>query len=449
MRRGVFVLMLLASAVAAEAAAPSRLVLPPPAAMRLQSPAHTVISPSGKYLAFIATDSLGVDRLWVRSIAGTPARKLAGTEGARFPFWSPDDRSIGFFAKGKLKTIATDGSATHVLCDAKDARGGAWSPAGVIVFAPDDEGPIFRVSATGGTPTAITRTAAPLDTSDHREAAEEEHAAPGDRMPSFLPDGRHFLYQQYPDDEGLYRLMVGSVDGGESKPVLIGESKTPMLASSAAIYAAPGYLIFSRTQDLVAQKFDAGSLEVSGPELPLTTVTADPGVEGAPRVSVSNTGALAYCNQATYSVMEWFSKDNRSLGKLPVEPGPYEAVVAAPDSRRAVLVRFVASDDTDLWLANLQSGFASRLTHEKGMERAPRWSTDGWRVIFRSNRDGKWKTYSKAVDGTDTENIVTASTTQHLAKTVLPDGRELRLSPVPGRAAGQIVIKSWTSLLPR
>jgi len=449
MRRGVWLCLMLASAATAVAAPAPRAVLPPPIGTRLQSPAHTVISPSGKYLAFIATDSLGVDRLWVRSIAAASARKLAGTEGARFPFWSPDDRSIGFFAKGKLKTIATDGSASRTLCDAKDARGGAWSPSGVIVFAPDDEGPLYRVSATGGAAVAITHLAAPLDTSDHRESEEEEHAQPGDRMPSFLPDGRHFLYQQYPDDEGLYRVMVGSVEGGDRKPVLVGESKTPMLASSAAIYAAPGYLIFSRMQVLMAQKFDAGSLEVSGPEIPLTSVTPDPSLEGAPRVSVSANGTLAYCNQATYSVMEWFSKDGRSLGKVPVEAGPYESVASAPDSRRAVLVRFVASDDTDLWLANLQSGFASRLTHEKGMERAPRWSSDGWRVVFRSNRDGKWKTYSKAVDGSDEEALVTASTAQHLAKSVLPDGRELRLSPVPGRSAGQTVIRSWTSLLPR
>ena len=442
MRRGAWMLLLLASVTAAVAAPAPRVILPPPLGMRLQSPAHTVISPSGKYLAFVATDSLGVDRLWVRSIAGASARKLAGTEGARFPFWSPDDRSIGFFTHGKLKTIATDGSATRVLCDAKDGRGGAWSPAGVIVFAPDDEGPLYRVSATGGAPQAITRLAAPLDTSDHRESVEEEaHAAPGDRMPSFLPDGRHFLYQEYPDDEGLYRVMVGSLEGGESKRVF--------LASSAAIYAAPGYLIFSRMQTLVAQKFDAERMEVTGPEIELGSVSPDASVEGAPRVSVSTNGTMVYCNQFTYTAMEWFSKDGRSLGRVPVEPGPYEVVVAAPDSRRAVLVRFVASDDTDLWLANLQSGFASRLTHEKGMERSPRWSTDGWRVVFRSNRDGKWKTYSKAVDGTDTETLVTASVTQRLAKTVLPDGRELKLVPVPGRVAGQTVIRNWMSLLPR
>src|SRR5262249_52541545 len=117
MRRGVWVYLLLGVIAAiAHAAPPPRTVLPPPLGTRLQGPTHTVISPSGKYLAFVATGSLGVDRLWVRSITTASARKLAGTEGASFPFWSPDDRAIGFFAKGKLKTIATDGSATHVLC---------------------------------------------------------------------------------------------------------------------------------------------------------------------------------------------------------------------------------------------------------------------------------------------------------------------------------------------
>ena len=401
-----------------------------------------MISPGGQRLAFVATDSLGVDHLWVRALDTGRARLLPGTRGAAFPFWSPDDRAIGYFAGGKLRVIAPDGSGARVLCDAKDGRGGAWSPSGAIVFAPDDEGPLSRVSARGGRPVVVTHLAAALDTSDHRESVEEEeeHREPGDRMPCFLPEGKHFLYQQFPDEEGLYDVMLGSLDGGPAKKVL--------LASSAAIYAAPGYLVFSRMQVLLAQKWDAERMEVTGPEIPLAKVFPDAGVEGAPRVSVSARGVLAYSNRAAFQSLEWFAKDGRSLGAVPVEPGPYAAVVPSPDSRRAVLVRFVSADDTDLWLADLRTGIASRLTHERGMERSPRWSADGRRVIFRSNRDGRWKLYARAADGSGSEESLGAKGPA-LASLALPDGRELRLVPVSNQLAGHTVIRDWTTLLAR
>ena len=426
-------------AAGASWAAPGRSIYPPPAQAGLDAPANSVISPSGKWLAFVATDSLGAAHLWVRSLESGRARPLPATQGASFPFWSPDEGAIGFFARGKLRAISRDGTGARILADAKHGHGGAWSPSGAIVFAPDDEGPIVRVDAQGGRPVAVTRSAAPLDTSDHHgSAGGEERGEAGDRMPCFLPDGEHFLYQEYPDEQGLYRVMVGSLQGGEGKQVL--------LAGSAALYAAPGYLIFSRLQVLMAQKWDPASLSVTGPEIPLGHVAPDPDAEGAPRVSVSARGALAYSNRASSRTLEWFSKDGRSLGALPVQPGPYVAVVPSPDSRRAVLVRFVSSGLTDLWVADLHTGAASRLTHEKGMEKAPRWTVDGRRIVFRSNRDGRWRTYATAADGSGTEQLL-AARAPALANVVPPDGRELRLVPVPHQLAGHTVVRDWTSLL--
>jgi len=420
-----------------------RSAFPPPPGARLETPAHSVISPSGARLAFAATDSAGHDWLWVRSLATGRARRLAGTEGARFPFWSPDDRAIGYFAHGKLRAIAPDGSGARVIAGAPEGYGGAWSRGGTIVFAPDEAGPIWRVRTRGGRATRLTRIETELDSSDHRESVEEERAEPAHRAPCFLPDGKHFLYQEYPDEEGLYRVLLGSIDGGEPRPVL--------LASSSALYAPPGYLIYSRMQVLVAQKWDPAHMEVTGAPVPLSEVAADPGVDGAPRVSISASGALAYSNQASVAGLEWVDPAGKSLGRVPLEPGPYEGVALSPDGRRAVLVRFVSPGDTDLWLVDLGKGIGARFTHEKGMERAPRWLPDGSRVVFRSNRDGRWRSYSKAADNSESEQVLASGDVAGRtgASQVTTGGRTLRLVALPQRGAGHTVIRDWTTLLPR
>lgn len=398
MRRSVALLWAgpLVASLGVAAPAP-RATYAPPARVRLETPAHSAISPSGAWLAFVATDSTGADQLWVRSLGTSRARRLPGTQGAAFPFWSPADRAIAFFARGKLRAISPGGTGARVICDAKDGRGGAWSPSGAIVLAPDDEGPLVRVSARGGRPTPVTHLAAALDTSDHRESVEEEeHGEPGHRMPCFLPDGRHFLYQEFPDEEGLYDVMLGSLDGGADKKVL--------LASSAAIYAAPGYLVFSRGQVPIAQKWDAERMEVTGPEIPVAHVFPDPGVEGAPRVSVSASRALAYSNRASICGLEWFGRDAESLGRVPMEPGPYVAVAVSSDGSKASLARYVSAKETMLWTVDLRTGIGARIPGASG-ERLK-------------------------------------------SKRFTEDGRELRLVPVPDRHAGHTVIRDWTTLLP-
>src|SRR5262249_20162382 len=115
-------------------------------------------------------------RLWIRSLDSLTAKSLAGTEGATFPFWSPDGAYVGFFSQGKLKKIAVAGGPVQTLCDASAGRGGTWNQDGVIVFAPGSSGALYRVSAAGGTSSPVTKTSG------------------SHRYPHFLPDGRHFLY---------------------------------------------------------------------------------------------------------------------------------------------------------------------------------------------------------------------------------------------------------------
>src|SRR5205807_1706181 len=145
--------------------------------------------------------------LWVRPVDELAARRVEGTKGASLPFWSPDSRSIAFFANGKLSRVEVAGGRPKVLCNAADGRGGSWSREDVIVFAPALTSPLMQMPSHGGEPKPLTA----LD----RARQEISH-----RWPSFLPDGWHFLYlvrTENPQDSGVY---LGSIAGERRLPLI-------------------------------------------------------------------------------------------------------------------------------------------------------------------------------------------------------------------------------------
>ena len=191
---------------------------------------NIAISPDGRWLAFTAATG-GKVQLWVRALDASEARALPGTEGARFPFWSPDNHWIGFFTATKLKKIEISGGPPQTLCDVVTPRGGAWNRDGVILFSGSSAG-LFRVAATGGEVTVLTT----LD----RAGQEITHF-----NPSFLPDGRHFLYTIQSGQKETLGIYLGSLDG---------KVKQRLLSDySSAVYAPPGYLLFRREEALLAQ----------------------------------------------------------------------------------------------------------------------------------------------------------------------------------------------------
>ena len=203
-----------------------------------------VLSPDGSSIAFAATGADGRTGLWVRPTKGLEARALPGTEGAIFPFWSPDSRSLGFFAESKLKTIELDGGSAQIICDVPLGRGGAWGPGGVILFSPAPSAPLMRVSASGGTPVSITK----LDNTLHTSH----------RWPFFLPDGKHFLYIALHHDASKSAnnmLYYASLDGRENRPLFRSQTN--------AVYAS-GFLLFGRGDQLMAQPFNPSSGTLSG-----------------------------------------------------------------------------------------------------------------------------------------------------------------------------------------
>ncbi len=353
--------------------------LPPPA-----------ISPDGKRLAFVANLE-GKTQLWIRPLNSVTAQPLPGTDNADYPFWSPDSRSLGFFAGGKLKKIDVSGGPPQTLCNTPgNARGGAWNNDGVIIFA-INAGPLSRVSSSGGA-------AAPLTTV---EAGETGH-----RGPSFLPDGRHFLFFA----NGKQSLYAGSLDTKDR--ILLRSS------ASTAAYAPPGYILFVQEMSLMAQRLDVNSLKLTGDAFPVAVhvglINASIG-----QFSVSDRGVIAYSSGIG---------DDRQLVRLdragkPIEkigsPLSYWDLALSPDQKRAAVQR----TDNDLWMVDLIRGLPSRLTFNTAIEDAPVWSPDGSRVLFNSNAKGLTDIYSKASSSAGTEELVLKSGTNKYPTDWSRDGR--------------------------
>jgi predicted Ser/Thr protein kinase len=261
---GLLALVLLAPAARhfGERPAPERVVrflLPPPDQGEfgiLSRDGSAVISPDGSTVVVpIAGSSDGGEvHLWVRRLDETSLRKLDGTRGATYPFWSPDSRNIAFFADGKLKRVPVAGGSVLPVCSAEGGRGGDWSEQDVILFSPDNRSPLFAVSASGGEPKAVTRL----------ESGTRNH-----RMPVFLPGGRRFLYVSLtaPVGGGTCPVHIGSLDAGEGREVLRSDSRVSWVPPAAG--EELGRVVFVRNQVLLSQAFDPHKLAVSGEPLVL------------------------------------------------------------------------------------------------------------------------------------------------------------------------------------
>ncbi|HEY3125281.1 MAG TPA: hypothetical protein VGK70_14620, partial [Thermoanaerobaculia bacterium] len=385
-----------------------------PVRLQMVSPPNAVlgwfaaVSPDGNWLAFTAAPANGTVSLWLRSLGSLGARSLPGTEGASHPFWSPDSHALGFFAGGKLKTIDLSGGTPQTVCEASsDVRGGTWGAKGTIVFAPFFQGGLFRVPATGGevSPTTV------LDPI----RKEQTH-----RWPSFLPDGRHFFYYaSRGSGEEPGEILVGSLDGGPPKRLL--------QSSSLALFAAPGYLFYSRGGTLLAQPFDGKDLRLTGKPVPIAErLSSVGGMSGLRSVSVSSTGVLVYqTGSGSATQLVWLDRNGRDLGTLG-PPADHYAPRLSPDGTRLAEGRMNLESTTgDIWLTDLTRNVSSRFTFDPADEQLPVWSPDGKRLFFGSSRDGVQNLYQAASDRPGSEELLLRSSVWKVADDVSPDGRFL------------------------
>jgi len=345
------------------------------------------LSPDGRLLAYVASTPDGKSVLWLRPIDFLQAQPLPGTDGATYPFWSPDSRFIAFFAGGKLKKIESSGGPPFTICDASDGRGGTWNRDGDILLTPAVNTTLFRVSSSGGPLIPVTT----LDPSKN----ETTH-----RWPYFLPDGRHFLYFTgsvfSPRETLTNSVLLGSLDSKESKLLLHSHTN--------AIYAS-GHILFMRQFTLMAQPFDTTSLQLTGDAVPI----ADPVQEGRSVAkgvfSASENGLLTYVEGASGAdrQLEWFDRDGKEMGAVPGADA-YAGVRISPDGKR--LAYYLDSAGYDIWSFDIARGVKTALSFGSGSGQGnlyPVWSPDGRRIIYTSYRNGKYGLYLKASDGSGTE----------------------------------------------
>jgi Tol biopolymer transport system component len=351
------------------------------------------LSPDGRVLVMVGYSAPANDyMLWTSDLGGRRVTLLDGTQGAAYPFWSPDGKSVGYFADGKLKKLDVSGGQPQVLCDAPNGRGGTWNRDGVILFAPDALGGIWRVSSWGGAPVQVT-------------TPDASRSEAGNRWPVFLPDGKHFIYlaANFSGKPGINALFVGSLDKPE-KHFLVN-------ASANAAYAEPGFLLYLRDKTLVAQPLDMRHFALNGePHTVSDEVLYFPqvyrAVFGVARgdVLVTQTGKGVYLSQLT-----WLDRSGKQVGAIG-KPSWYNNVQLSPDGRR------VAADqtdpdgrNTDIWVQDPARDSTTRLTFDPALDMTPVWSPDSKQLLISSNRTLDFRLYAKNADGSGSDEQIVKS----------------------------------------
>ncbi len=326
------------------------------------------------------------------------------------PFWSPDGRYIAFFADGKLKRIEPSGGSPLALYDSNGV-GGAWGPAGDLLFA-EPTGPIYRLPSAGGRAVPVTK----LDEGRH----ETSH-----RYPGFLPDGKHFLYTALnlagsPQD-AANRLYVGSIDGAPAKPL--------MPLSTNAIYSQ-GYLLYMiggvSSGSLLAQAFDAKRLETRGEPLAVAeSISANLGYYNFASFTASSNGVLVYDSTFLSTRLQWLDRTGRLLSTFG-DPGRYAFPRISPDGSRIAFAMYDTGINKDqIWIGDVARGTQTRLTSGPGESGTPVWSPDGTRVAFRTDTKHQADLALRATSGAAEDEALSDEPGQRVPEDWSRDGRFL------------------------
>jgi serine/threonine protein kinase len=309
-------------------------------------------------------------KLWVHSLESGAVAALAGTEGGRFPFWSPDTRSIGFFSGGKLRVVEASGGPVQTICDAGNPRGGTWGTSGVIVFAPDVGSGLSRVAASGGTPEPFT-------------VMSDRNKHTTHRWPFFLPDGKNVLYlaanhaRPRSEENGIY---VASLNGGAPRRL--------MPSNGSAQYES-GRLLTVHDTSLMAFPFDVKRVTITGqPVRVADDVHFDIGVWRG-TFTASETGVLAYqlARGGDGGRLTWVDLSGRRVAPV-ADRSPAFSPELSPDGRRVSVV--MGDPNNDVWVYELERGVQTRLTTNVQAQVAPVWSPDGSRIVFvQGLREGR------------------------------------------------------------
>lgn len=403
---------------------------------RAEGTGSIALSPDGTRAIFGIRESGTDDFLWVRVLATGEWKKISGSQGARNPFWSPDGRHLGFFAQGKLMKSDLSGAPPVALCDAEFGRGGSWSRDGTIVFSPTAVSGIFRISAAGGEPQPVTTLDSELDVSH--------------RWPSFLPDGRRFVYF------AATRAGLSSTPGTIWLASLDSAERKPLVSTFANAVVASGHLLFVRDDALMAQPLDEAAGRLVGEAVLLAdSVLVDEG-RGRAAFSASSTGAIAYRagEAASLRTVTIFNREGTVLQRFeePAVYASYSALTFSPDgSRLAIEIADTKERNDDLWILETDRAIRTRITFDPNGDFVPAWSNTGSRMAFSRAETAKhWYLIVRDVDGAGGEKVVYQSEEESIWATGWsPDDALLACSIQDGRGGRDVIVVPLDGSPPR
>ncbi len=395
----------------------ARFMQPAPHAMQFTaalpfSARSMAVAPDGHTVALAAyRQEIHKVGLFLYDIGATDAKPLAGTDGATFPFWSPDGRAIGFFSDGKLKRFDLDSASVRTLCDAPNGRGGAWSKTGVILFTPIGtlNGGIMSVPDNGGTPVRV----------NYPDMSKDENTF---RWPVFLPDGKHYLFLagNIRGDTELDKLYVGSIDN-QSEKRFIGR----------AMYNgdyANGYLFFVRDGAIQAQRLDLSSFKLTGDVVRVfDNVKVQSRILYAVFAASRDVVVAQKTGEASLSRLTWYDRSGKILSDSGVPPDTYGNLAISPDGSYVAIDKTdTTNENTDIFIYDLARASSRRLTFDPGIDSMPVWSPDRSRIAFTSGRGLNFGIYVKPADGSQPEReLIAASGVDTLPLDWSRDGHNL------------------------
>ena len=387
-----------------------RFTIVPPPGQRLSD--TIALAPDGRRVLILLKDVGGTTSIWIRGFDTLGMRRLPGTDGARYPMWSPDGGDVAFFSEAKLKRTSAEGGPVRTICDAGSGFGGSWSREGTILFTKEFGTPIVAVAASGGTPRQVTR----FDTA----TGDVAHF-----FPEFLPDGRHFVFVARNLDPEKTEIRVGSLDDKAVRRLFH--------ADSAAIYADPGYLLFARDNAVFAWKFDAAGLKLSGEAFPAFE-TAQYRTEENRLLASAAAGRVVYIPWSARRRLVWVDRKGRETGTVG-DVAFFEDLRISNDGGRIAVARRDSDhgQNLDLWVYDADRGTGTRLTSERSDEFSPIWAPDGERLIYVSDRGGSgfYDLYEHAIGGGADKTLLTTKQDK-IFPSLSKDGRELLFTVAEG-----------------
>jgi Tol biopolymer transport system component len=382
------------------------------------------LSPDGRRVVFEAWDQKSRARaLWMRDLARGKAERLEQTEGGEMPFWSPDGKQLGFFAKGMLKRLDPSGGPAQELCEAPTPRGGAWGPDGRIVFTGSFRVGLTIVPSTGGTPQPLTKLDTPRNEKSHR-------------FPVFLPGGKKILFLAQTAEGGARSDQSGI----EALDLASGRRTRLIAANSSPLYSAGGQILYWRDGSLLAQRFDASRLALEGEPVPIASPVSYTQNEQA-LASVSNEGTLVFREGTRGSLSRLVWLDRKGLGMAVIRDRELlQGFALSHDGNRLVFAsNAVGQGSTDLWVQDLVRGAASRLTFEEGSELYPVWSRDDRFIYYSNDRRNDGAIFRRRADGTGASEDVGTTPEGIWPGAVAVDGRWMVVGTVAAKTGNDLL----------